>query len=558
MLLTAAAPGAVKLWRVPSGTPLGELGGHTNIIGATFCDNGTCILTWNTEKIVVWDAVTLAQRASYQQNGRVLSAAISRTSALVAAGTESGELVLLRGDGSLIARRVAHDELIYDIAISPDETVIATGSNDRTVRLWSAAAEPRGILAGHRANITRVRFTPAGDRLVTTSADNTARLWSASGMLLGELTGHTNIILGAAVRSDGGRLATASWDHSVMVWDLARAEELRPIVIARDASPPTVAFDPSGDRLAVARADRSLSIVDVQTGAVACTASSNTAIVQMAWTGSQQIATLPSGRQAIELWNAHRCTQESTLPHPAPITAMSARSGPRLVTAADNVVRVWNGGRLETSRAGYTGRIANVGIDGDDLFAITNEPVTIVVDTIGDPARRKIFHAGTKAITDVHFDREQGRVLATSHDQFLYIWNAATGALVRKLEGTGPLYAVRTSPDGSTTIGVGGFSPTVWDLTSGARKRQLEGHSALVIEGQFLDDQIFVSIALNHTAFVWDVVAGRPLMAFHDASTMVFADDLRSVAIVGAMGVRVWSPRMPPPDLDALRALHLK
>ena len=143
-------------------------------------------------------------------------------------------------------------------------------------------------------------------------------------------------------------------------------------------------------------------------------------------------------------------------------------------------------------------------------------------------------------------------------DQFLYIWNARTSALVRKLEGTGPLFGVRTSPDGSITIGVGGFSPTVWNRASGARVGQLEGHAALVQNGEFLNDQIFVSIALDHTAFVWDIAAARPLMTFHDVDTMVLAEDRRSVALVGTTGVRIWSPRLPPPDLDALRALHLQ
>jgi WD40 repeat protein len=199
-----------------------------------------------------------------------------------------------------------------------------------------------------------------------------------------------------------------------------------------------------------------------------------------------------------------------------------------------------------------------VGVDGDDVYAITNEPATIVVDAIGDSTRRRIFRAGTKLITDVRFDHEEGWVVAASEDQFLYTWNAATGALVRKLEDIGPLEAVRVSPDGSIMIGVGGFSPTVWDRLTGARKAQLEGHSAAVRDGEFLNDQIFVSIAWNKTAFVWDVLAARPLMTFHDVDTMVFANDLRTVALVGTTGVRVWSPRVPPPDLDALPALHVK
>jgi WD40 repeat protein len=149
-------------------------------------------------------------------------------------------------------------------------------------------------------------------------------------------------------------------------------------------------------------------------------------------------------------------------------------------------------------------------------------------------------------------------VAGASFDQFLYIWDAATGALVRKLEGAGPLFAVRTSPDGSLMAGIGGVSPTLWDRTSGVPKLQLEGHPALVLDGEFLSDQLFVSVMINHTALVWDLVAARPLMTFHDVEMMVFADDRRSVAIIGATGVRVWSPRMPVPDLDALQALHAK
>src|SRR5262249_45490805 len=147
------------------------LPGSGRLLGLTFCELGGGIVTWGLAKLVVWDAATLTQRASYTaERGVISAAAVSRTGALLAVGTDAGELVLLRSDGSLIARREAHDQRIDDIAISPDQTAIATGSSDRTARLWSASGAPRGVLVGHRANVTRVRFTPAGDRLVTTSA----------------------------------------------------------------------------------------------------------------------------------------------------------------------------------------------------------------------------------------------------------------------------------------------------------------------------------------------------------------------------------------------------
>jgi WD40 repeat protein len=463
--------------------------------------------------------------------------------------------VLLRGDGSPIARREAHDARIYDIDLSPDETIIATASDDRTARLWSAAGEPRGILAGHRANVSGVRFTPTGDRIVTTSADNTARLWSATGMLLGELTGHTNVIIMAAIRADGGALATASWDHTAMVWDLSRAQELRPILAARGAVT-AAAFDPDGRRLAIARLDGTFSIVDIGTGAVTCAGSGTAPISQLGWSSGEQLAAARSDVRSVELWSARRCVVESTLEHPVAVAALSARSRPRLTTVAGGAVHVWRDGRLEARLTGYPGGVQQAGVDGDVVYAVTGAPSAVVIDTIGDPARRRILRAGTKHITDVRFDREHGRVIAASNDQFLYVWDAATGALVRKLEGTGPLRGAPMSPDGALVIGVGGMSPVVWDRTSGARLGQLEGHADLVQGGEFIDDRLFVSVAANHTALIWDVETGRPLTKLQDVDTVVVSEDRRSVALVGETGVRVWSPRTPAPDLGALRALH--
>jgi len=569
LLLAASYARVVKLWRMPDGAPAGELDEHGQIFGATFCGDSSCIVTWDTAKLVVWDATTRAPRASFQlSNDQILSAAVSRGGDLIALGTFSGELVLLRGDGSLIARRAAHDEQIFDIDISPKgETIIATASNDRTARLWSPAGEPRGILAGHRANVTRARFTPAGDRVVTTSADNTARLWSASGMLLGELTGHTNIIIGAAIRPDGAALATASWDHTAMLWDLSRAQELRPVLSARregessppafgrDVESPIAAFAPDGRWIAVARTDGTFSVIDVQTEAVYCAAPGAVPIQQLVWTGDEQLGVLREGARSVELWGARRCAVEAMLEHPSEIEAMSNQPGPRLVTAVAGAVHVWRGGKLEARFTGYPGEVNAVGIDGDYVYAVTDTPATVVLDAIADPTRRKILRGPTKAITNVHIDHTRGRLLATSKDQFLYVWDRAAGTLAHKLEATGYLWGVQTSPDGSIAIGIGGISPAVWDLDSGARRGQLDGHTALLLQGEFIDDRIFVSTARDHTAIVWDVTTARPLTSFHGVDGMVVSGDRRTVALIGVTGVRIWSPSMPVPDLGALRPL---
>lgn len=142
--------------------------------------------------------------------------------------------------------RKAHDKDINSVDIDPTGTLFASASQDRTVKIYSAAeGEAVGVLRGHRRGVWTVKFQPkesqapnAGSKglIATGSADKTVKIWSLSDYsCLLTLEGHSNSVLKLAwlpyhpvdARDKRGpQVASAAGDGLVKIWDTTSGETM--------------------------------------------------------------------------------------------------------------------------------------------------------------------------------------------------------------------------------------------------------------------------------------------------------------------------------------------
>uniref|UniRef100_A0AAY4BBW2 U3 small nucleolar RNA-associated protein 13 C-terminal domain-containing protein n=1 Tax=Denticeps clupeoides TaxID=299321 RepID=A0AAY4BBW2_9TELE len=124
------------------------------------------------------------------------------------------------------ATEKGHEKDVNSLTVSPNDKLLASGSQDRTARLWSLPdLSLLAVFRGHRRGVWSVQFSPADQVLATSSADGTVKIWGLHDFsCLKTFEGHDASVLKVVFVSRGTQILTGGSDGLVKLWTIKTNE----------------------------------------------------------------------------------------------------------------------------------------------------------------------------------------------------------------------------------------------------------------------------------------------------------------------------------------------
>lgn len=118
-----------------------------------------------------------------------------------------------------------HDQDIYSLDFARNGHIIASGSGDRTVRLWDIETSSNLLVLSIEDGVTTVAISPDTKYVAAGSLDKSVRVWDiATGNLVERLEGadgHKDSVYSVAFAPNGRDLVSGSLDKTIKMWELA-------------------------------------------------------------------------------------------------------------------------------------------------------------------------------------------------------------------------------------------------------------------------------------------------------------------------------------------------
>ncbi|MEM8835866.1 MAG: protein kinase [Planctomycetota bacterium] len=420
-----------------------------------------------------------------------------------------------------VATLQAHTDTIYDMAIAPDGSALATGGHDGALRLWRLP--DLQLVAEHVFDnwVSSVSFSRDSRKLGALVGDQSQYLIfdARNGEHVSSIALEGDHLRSALPNEDWSTFVSTGYDDVVRVTSLDGAPKTE-LLPAQSGRAESIAFSPDGSLLVASRVE------DPE---------------------------LDSARSTISVWAAPELE----------LVAQTVRqrivSG--LLFAPDGDSVLWATNLAEIEQWDYARGVDPVGISRSTSRILQMEWIgddnSTLITRDWDKSVRLIDLRGTEPVRNVaqsarvfRLLREENKptkVFSATVDGQVTVWEPESQPYEVLSRGDHwGCHAVAISPDNRTLAFAGGIDGgpgvVLTPLDSGSERIELAGHTGRVSAIAFSSDGRYVSSAsFDRTVMLWDAEDGSHLQTFTDhderVSTVAFSPDSTTIAFAGDGGV---------------------
>ncbi|KAJ4130320.1 hypothetical protein NW768_007303 [Fusarium equiseti] len=421
-----------------------------------------------------------------------------------------------------------HQDSVTAAVFSPDDSMIASASNDCTVKIWRVSdGKCLHTLTGHRDAVLSAVFVPSGETVISASLDKTVKFWSIkNGTCTRTLRGHNSAVQEVAISPDSTLLAFCSsieldaGSGKIWIWSVTERKYLHEWQ-GNWGGVNSVAFSSDSTLLASGTEDGVVRVWRVENGECVHTLKGHEEPVHsVVFAPDLSYLASSSADGTIRVWDFanEECLHEFDCQAWDTKTSISSDSQFISSASSKNLIRIWN---VKDASCEY--------------------------ELVGHDSH----------INSIEFSSDSKLLVSASNDFTVRVWKSeqpvnsfANSVPDDKFRG---LEAVVLSPDQSILASAGlAGSIKLWDFQNEFMIREMRptGYDLLhVDEFEFSPDGKFLLVlgySSGSVVWIWSVKDGRCVHEFTEqewsATTAVFSRDSKTI-IIGCDDyvVRRWS-----------------
>ena len=423
--------------------------------------------------------------------------------------------------GELLKTLIGHDEFesINSIVFSPDGKIIASASDDKTVRLWNPHTGLLIQTLKHTAHVKDVVFSADGKTLIS-AGDDGIRIWNSN---TAESNDFIEIPAVSVVFSPDGKTLVSGSSDGIRVWD-AHTKELLKTIVGYSDSVSSVVYSPDGKTIVGGNHNRTIRLWDANTGRIVKTLTGHTdTVTSVVYSPDGNSIASGSYDDTIRLWDAHTYVYRRTVNrHKVSVSCLDFNpDGNTIVCGGGKEIQIFNVHTSEHLKTltDYTECVtfspdgnmiaSDGGIEGIIIWdAHTGQQLKTLSPQIDAINSMLFILDGNMIITGGWDDGEEGAVFGR-----IDLWHVSTGKHLKtiRLEDFNGVMNIALRPDGKILVcGDMSFMGLasrihVWKVNSWELIKTIEGHASSVDSLAFSPDgKTLASGGSDGTILLWD------------------------------------------------------